>query len=54
MVDYIVQFAAHPNQYLYNGKVFVSTFAGETCGDAAWVNLRTLLTAKGVSMYFVP
>ncbi|KAL7410783.1 glycosyl hydrolase family 71-domain-containing protein [Mrakia frigida] len=54
MVDYIVQFAAHPNQYLYNGKVFVSTFAGETCGDAAWVNLRTLLTAKGVSMYFLP
>lgn len=48
--NYVLTYASHPNQYLYKGKVFVSTFAGESCGDAAWTNLRTMLSAQGVSV----
>lgn len=29
--NYIRTYAAHPNQLLYNSRVFVSTFAGESC-----------------------
>ncbi|KAG0703796.1 glycoside hydrolase family 71 protein [Suillus ampliporus] len=28
---YITTYATHPNQLLYNGRVFASTFSGETC-----------------------
>lgn len=48
--NYVLTYASHPNQYFYKGKVFVSTFAGESCGDAAWTNLRTMLSAQGVSV----
>jgi glucan endo-1,3-alpha-glucosidase len=29
--DYITRYADHPNQLRYNGQVFASTFAGDTC-----------------------
>jgi len=29
--DYITRYADHPNQLRYNGNVFASTFAGDTC-----------------------
>ena len=29
--DYITRYADHPNQLKYNGHVFASTFAGDTC-----------------------
>lgn len=29
--DYITRYADHPNQLKYNGNVFASTFAGDTC-----------------------
>ena len=31
LVNYVIQYANHPNQLKYDGKVFVSTFAGDTC-----------------------
>ncbi|KAI0310822.1 glycoside hydrolase family 71 protein [Amylostereum chailletii] len=29
--NYITQYATHPNQLIYKGRVFASTFAGQTC-----------------------
>jgi glucan endo-1,3-alpha-glucosidase len=29
--EYITTYASHPAQFRYNGKVFASTFAGESC-----------------------
>ncbi|KAF9646034.1 hypothetical protein BDM02DRAFT_318271 [Thelephora ganbajun] len=29
--DYITRYADHPNQLRYNGNIFASTFAGDTC-----------------------
>ncbi|CDZ96275.1 Glycoside hydrolase, family 71 [Phaffia rhodozyma] len=54
MANLISNYAANANQFYYQNKVLVSTFAGESCGDGAWTNLRSVLSAKGVSMYFLP
>lgn len=55
--DYITKYASHPNQLLYNDKVFVSTFSGESCKfgqstvDDGWnYALKTGLP----DVYFVP
>jgi len=29
--NYITTYASHPNQLIYNGRVFASTFSGESC-----------------------
>ncbi|KAJ3486672.1 hypothetical protein NLI96_g4080 [Meripilus lineatus] len=29
--NYVTEFASHPNQFRYEGRVFASTFAGENC-----------------------
>ncbi|KAF8608383.1 glycoside hydrolase [Ceratobasidium sp. AG-I] len=29
--EYITTYASHPSQFRFNGKIFASTFAGETC-----------------------
>jgi glucan endo-1,3-alpha-glucosidase len=55
---YITTYAAHPNQLLYKGKVFISTFAGQTCMfgtdsvNQGWIN--TVKTGLVPSTYFVP
>ena len=54
MVDYVAQFAKDDSQLLYNNKVFVSTFAGEECGDSAWSGFKSTLAGKGINIYFVP
>ncbi|KAI0794820.1 glycosyl hydrolase family 71-domain-containing protein [Abortiporus biennis] len=41
--DYITTYASHPNQLLYNGSVFVSTFAGESCTFGFSSNSGTIL-----------
>lgn len=55
--NYTTSYASHPNQLKYNGSVFVSTFAGESCTFGAgnvnqgWTNtLKKNLT----STYFMP
>lgn len=54
MASTINRYASHSNQYLYQGKVFVSTFSGHDCGDAAWRQLKSTLSGQGVNIYFVP
>lgn len=50
MAALIKQYATHPNQYLYQGKVFVSTFSGHDCGNDAWNALRSTLAGQGVQV----
>ncbi|KAK8854700.1 hypothetical protein IAR55_003439 [Kwoniella newhampshirensis] len=60
LVNTIATYATNTAQAKYNGKVLVSTFAGENCQfgqgsvNAGWTYFRTLLTNKGISVYFVP
>jgi glucan endo-1,3-alpha-glucosidase len=56
--DLVTSHASHPNQFMYSGRAFVSTFAGETCnfgqGSPAqgWTSQFTQpLSGK---IYFVP
>ncbi|KZV74309.1 glycoside hydrolase family 71 protein [Peniophora sp. CONT] len=50
----------HPNQFIYNSKVYLSTFAGETCtfgqGSvvAGWKNAVISQLTGSQSVYFVP
>ncbi|GJE92333.1 glycoside hydrolase family 71 protein [Phanerochaete sordida] len=52
----ILNYASHPNQLVYDGKVFVSTFAGEACtfgtpsSQQGWYNT----VKNGLNTYFVP
>ncbi|EKM53184.1 glycoside hydrolase family 71 protein [Phanerochaete carnosa HHB-10118-sp] len=54
--QYIQNYTAHTNQLLYNGKVFVSTFAGQDCTfGTSSVNQGWTNTVKnGLNTYFVP
>ncbi|WVQ80186.1 hypothetical protein IAT38_002291 [Cryptococcus sp. DSM 104549] len=60
LVDTIATYASHSAQAKYQGKALVSTFSGEYCTfgqgsvSAGWTYFRSLLTAKSVSIYFVP
>lgn len=58
--NYITEYAAHPAQFKYQGKVFVSTFSGEGCtfgqGNAAqgWKSQFTDQLTGPNSVFFVP
>ncbi|KAG6331266.1 hypothetical protein ID866_7823 [Astraeus odoratus] len=58
--NYITTYATHPNQLLYNGRVFASTFAGESCtfgqGSAAagWQSQFIQQLSGTNAVYFVP
>ncbi|KAH9917216.1 glycoside hydrolase family 71 protein [Amylocystis lapponica] len=49
LYDYLVTCAAHPNQLIYDGKVFVSTFAGEHSRfgqpdlNSSWAYVKSVL-----------
>jgi glucan endo-1,3-alpha-glucosidase len=55
--QYISTYAQHPNQLLYAGRSYVSTFAGERCTFGQGGNLNSAWTAavkSGPPVYFVP
>ncbi|BFZ57142.1 Glucan endo-1,3-alpha-glucosidase agn1 [Savitreella phatthalungensis] len=60
LTHWVTDYSSHPNQYFYNSKQFVSTFAGEsvTFGQASatagWALFKSTLAAKGVNIFFVP
>lgn len=57
---WVTNYASHPNQYFYNSKQFVSTFAGEgtTFGmsdaTAGWNAFKSSLAGQGHPIFFVP
>lgn len=58
--NYITTYATHPNQFLYNGRVFASTFSGESCtfgqGSAVsgWSSQFIQQLSGSNAVYFVP
>lgn len=60
LAGYVATNARSPAQATRNGKVLVSTFAGQQCTfgqgnlDAGWTYFRQRLSAAGVDMFFVP
>lgn len=55
--NFIAPFRSHPSRYLYNGKMFLSTFAGQWCtfgqasAPAGW---QWLINNAGTPIYFIP
>ncbi|WRT68503.1 uncharacterized protein IL334_005479 [Kwoniella shivajii] len=60
LVNTIATYATNSAQAKVDGKVLVSTFAGENCQfgqgsyQAGWTYFQSLLTAKKIDIYFVP
>lgn len=56
----VKQFASNPYQAMYQGKVLVTTFAGDQCqfnqgsALAGWNFFRSLLSNQGISIYLMP
>ena len=57
---YITTYATHPNQLIYNGRVFASTFSGESCTfgqgsvTSAWQTQFLQQLTGSSAVYFVP
>ena len=55
--NFIAPFRSHPNQYHYNSKMLLSTFAGQWCtfgqasAPAGW---QWLISQAGTPIYFIP
>ena len=45
------EFKDHPNQFRYNGKVFISTFEGRCLGDGGWADVKA--RTNGYLMPFI-
>lgn len=61
IINWIHSFGGYSSQYTYNGKIFVSTFAGETVTlgqsspNAGWQYVKdNLASSWGQQMYFCP
>jgi glucan endo-1,3-alpha-glucosidase len=61
IVQYVLQYAHHPNSFRYRDRYFVSTFAGENkafghadVNDGWELEVKKPLRNKGIEIYFVP
>ncbi|KAH7885391.1 glycoside hydrolase family 71 protein [Phlebopus sp. FC_14] len=58
--SYITTYASHPNQFLYNDRVFASTFSGESCAfgqgsaSSGWSSQFIQQLSGANTVYFVP
>jgi glucan endo-1,3-alpha-glucosidase len=58
--NYITTYALHPNQLIYNGRVFASTFSGESCQfgqgsvQSGWSTQFLQQLSGQNAVYFVP
>lgn len=58
--NYITTYASHPNQFKYEGRVFASSFAGDTCtfgqgsATAGWKSQFIQQLTGGNAVFFVP
>ncbi|KAL1746452.1 glycosyl hydrolase family 71-domain-containing protein [Schizophyllum fasciatum] len=50
-VSLVNQFTGHPNQFKYNGKVFISSFLGGCLGNSGWQSIKT--QTNGYLMPFI-
>lgn len=60
LLNYITTYASHPNQMIYNGRVFASTFSGESCQfgqgsvQSGWSTQFLQQLSGENAVYFVP
>lgn len=55
LLDYVRNHFDHPNAFRYNGKFFISTFAGQQHSDDEWQNsFKNVLAGEGKDIFFVP
>lgn len=55
--NFITPFKSHPQRYLYNSKMFLSTFGGQDCkfGQASpAAGWQWLISKAGTPLYFIP
>lgn len=58
--NYITTYASHPNQLIYNGRVFASTFSGESCQfgqgsvQSGWSTQFLQQLSGQNAVYFIP
>ena len=45
VVSRITQVSSHPSQFMYNGKVFVSSFSGDCLGNTGWAYVKSQTNA---------
>ncbi|KAG8700281.1 hypothetical protein FRC09_006065 [Ceratobasidium sp. 395] len=54
---FITPFESHPQQYAYNGKMFLSTFAGQQCSfgqESPSLGWQWLINNASTPIYFIP
>jgi glucan endo-1,3-alpha-glucosidase len=54
MVAIVARHASSVANYKWNGSILVSTFSGESYGDAFWAAFKSTLKAKGISVVLAP
>ncbi|KAI0322382.1 glycoside hydrolase family 71 protein [Amylostereum chailletii] len=54
MVSLVAAHADSPSTFRWNGDVLVSTFNGQTNDDAFWANLKSTLSAQGITISLAP
>ena len=50
----VAKHASSASTYRWNNQVLVSTFAGESYGNAFWASVKTNLAAKGITISLAP
>jgi glucan endo-1,3-alpha-glucosidase len=51
LINWVNQYANHPNQFLYNGQTFISSFQGGCLGNDGWQTLKS--NTNGYLMPFI-
>lgn len=54
MVSIVTRHASSSAMYKWKNAVLVSTFNGDSYGDAFWTSFKTALNAQGVTVSFAP
>ena len=55
LLNYVRTYHDHPSSFFYEGKYFISTFAGEQLGNDVWQHqFKDVLAGEGKDIFFVP
>lgn len=54
MVSLVVSHATNPSAFLWDGKILVSTYSGESLGDSFWSSFKSTLASQGVNIILAP
>lgn len=54
MVTIVAAHATSANTFKWNNNVLVSTYSGESYGNAFWASFKSALAAKGITVTLAP